>query len=360
MTIWDVKLEVLTGVHIASGEELTPLDFSLLEFKQKGERLVAVSLEKVISNLNEADRREFLHIMDKENHALDIHNFLTKERIIAGKAALYDSAISSGILKELHNFSKGKTHDNNRMYISKMIGQGKRFSPYIPGSSIKGMVRTAVLSSIIKESTKSIPQKSKDIEPILLQYQSNGKNSIEKDPFRHIKVEDCIIEGKETRLITALKNWPGATGIDIRAELLRGTLMGGDAKGSFKIIAGDNLRGHIPQVIEDPINNLPWTLYDSSFEIMQFELSNFYKGKLDERNLAPVDQISKIMNEINPKENECLIRLGKYGQGESKTIQCEASKPWKNPGKSRTLADYENAYYPLGWCKLKFEKVKEV
>ncbi len=129
------SIEVLTPVHIGSGVKLAnKIDFKISEDKQR------------LAIINQSDLIKYL-----EENPDEIENFLSNK------------------LEKLKKTPDGKTYNINGNYVGEIYqferdGNGK---PYVPGSSIKGAIRTAILvklfSDLSQEEREKILNEAKDL-----------------------------------------------------------------------------------------------------------------------------------------------------------------------------------------------------
>ena len=129
------SIEVLTPVHIGSGVKLAnKIDFKISEDKQR------------LTIINQSDLIKYL-----EENPDEIENFLSNK------------------LEKLKKTPDGKTYNINGNYVGEIYqferdGNGK---PYVPGSSIKGAIRTAILvklfSDLSQEEREKILNEAKDL-----------------------------------------------------------------------------------------------------------------------------------------------------------------------------------------------------
>jgi CRISPR-associated protein Csm5 len=353
---WNVELKVLTGVHIGTGLELSPLDYVMLPTKTGG-AFLRIDQDRFINSLSDNEKKQFVQLLE-ENDLQRINKFYRAERIMKDKARYYLAEPSSEFFAEFREYRKGEKKDLNQMSVQEMIASGGTFNPYIPGSSLKGVIRTAVLARLQKDAQVKEDRNPKMLEgKILGNLNQRGFPDLEKDPFRFLAVEDCRIEGDRSRAVLSLHNLPSAKGISIRSEVIRGKLLGGDAKGNFTITVKERPKHLDGKLLFDDI---AYDLYDFFSDGLKYEIDNHYNEQVRSRDsYSSISKVIQEMNGIDINKGECLIRVGKYSQGQSVTIPVEGAKdnPWGNPGKTRTLALMNGSYYPMGWCKLKFTKI---
>src|SRR5208282_4129206 len=94
-----------------------------------------------------------------------------------------------------HNFNMKKEFSN--FVIPRTAFNPNSGLPYVPGSSVKGALRTAYLNAQQKNKPAGRHNKGKDLEKELLKYEM-----LETDPFRLVKVSDFMpVGGVRTRII---------------------------------------------------------------------------------------------------------------------------------------------------------------
>ena len=199
-----IKIETLTPVHVGSGNMLF-YNTDFVQVKIKGEIYIAIiSAEKVWNLLGEQHMDNWLEaIANREN----LKEFLKR---FAPEAKSDDYA-------KRRMPARFKIKDNDSLKECIHNGMGL---PYIPGTSIKGAIRTAVLASLasdVQDREKKIDLRKTDDSP-------NNKNikaiDIERelfannvsinfypnaDVFRFIHIGDAYFE-KDTEIATRLIN----------------------------------------------------------------------------------------------------------------------------------------------------------
>ena len=190
-----VKLhcEILSPLHIGAGQEISPLDYII-----KDNRMFKISFDKFVASMDEVKRAAFEKLIDKGN-LIEIRKFVS-ENIKSDKDILYSTEVTPYIDK----LYKSKINDiQNQLLIFPFIRTEEKTVPLIPGSSLKGAVRTAVISEIAKNSRLPKPRDTKEeyaFESLVLGYK-DGKD----DPFRGIKIRDKSLKRDDT-IIREIKN----------------------------------------------------------------------------------------------------------------------------------------------------------
>ena len=140
-------IETLTPVHIGSGTEL-----------QRGIDYLVFNKEEKIGIL---DDRKVLGIIGEENIDRWVSNIMAErdlsEYLQQRKPGFSSCDVS---LREVYIFSE---KDVNSVRTLKEHMLDARLDPYIPGSSLKGSIRTAIFSYLLKKNKINIPPECRDI-----------------------------------------------------------------------------------------------------------------------------------------------------------------------------------------------------
>ncbi|HII61489.1 type III-A CRISPR-associated RAMP protein Csm5 [Pyrococcus horikoshii] len=126
--------EVLTPLHIGNGNELTPVDFYPL-----GDRIIVLDTEKLINDLLRlgVEVEELLDFLRNPPGSLYLwRGYLEKLHLDPRNYARYSLRIRGEL---------GRESSRIKEFI-KIKGK-----PYIPGTSLKGAIRTAVLYKVLKD-----------------------------------------------------------------------------------------------------------------------------------------------------------------------------------------------------------------
>src|SRR3989304_2130838 len=145
-----VRLHIMSPVHIGCDDVYEPTRF-VIDVERK--KLIEFDPLHFIQALDRNDREELSRRCMRDN-LLDIFKFIkAKYNIVTGGREVE-------ISKELSihynkNFLLSKTFNKNMVInqftIAKTAYNAHNGLPYIPGSSLKGALRTAYLSSLCKE-----------------------------------------------------------------------------------------------------------------------------------------------------------------------------------------------------------------
>ncbi len=220
------KLHILSPVHIGCDDVYEPTNFVIDEKKQ---RLIEFDPLDFIKSLSAEEKQRFTAICMQGNVSsiVNIYKFISGKQVKGREVEIAKELISQykrvrdlptygrdsekKIRQELNQFAIGRTAYNPHNNLS-----------YIPGSSLKGSLRTAYLSILAKEQKindcwNKYLQRN-ELEPAFKRYDFIGKKKVAKrlekdllqgdfatDPFRMVKVSDFLPIGDvRTKIVYAV------------------------------------------------------------------------------------------------------------------------------------------------------------
>jgi CRISPR-associated protein Csm5 len=341
----------ISPIHIGTGEELLPFSYIIKDInpKHKDYRFIRFNDTKLIQLLNEEEKAKFLQIA-KKGELSALRQFFIE---IANNAVAKNQSIILSLSEitddMLYLWNDLEEHPQNSFIVRPTIATpraGKALVPYIPGSSLKGAIRTAVMDVLddsIRKEQKGVPQ---------------------KDPFRTLVITDAYFDGKGTRLVGSAVLYNRKTKKIANLEMF------------YEVIKGQAITEHPPEATcvlsinteLQKLVGLAWEMPDLP-EIAR-RCKEFYLNLLDEEYKTYYESADdtvysgfKVIDDqigaIEKKENEFVIRLGMHSQFEYMTFnslrRCENPK---YDNSSRTLFKYKNLYLPMGWVHIQFEHIK--
>ena len=338
--VYTMEITFLTPVHIGTGEELNPFDFVI-----KDKTLYLIDLERWLSD--NSDNTDISNAFSNKNFA-DLRKFVA-DNIPLEKYARAKIPIESNKLIEDYKAVLRGLRIENQVLVMPLPRGMKYGKPYIPGSSIKGAIRTAVGSAFVKDAGVT-PSDKKD-EKIF--------GNIKEDRFKNIKISDApvsesyIVFGKEVSINPEKVSPPKG-----HFEVTDSVALGNDnamARAKFLWVRDFELpaQGKRTKVDLNKLINMINNFYIPKYKE---EMRKFY----EKPHLSHVEKgLSKITQRIdNLKSNEALIRVGHFSHIECVTFD-EVRKPKTREqkgkplpwGTTRTLA---NGKIPFGWAILRF------
>lgn len=319
-----IKIETLTPIHIGSGNFISSSE--LVSYKDGDDNYIGIiDPEKILGLVGEKHINQWITYI--QNGKL-ITDFLQK---FAPKATPVDY-----IKRAVLNFGSGST-------LKECLHDG-RGVPYIPGSSIKGAIRTAVLASMVdvtkeleKEIDKTNPKKTdKNGNPIKRASATSVENSLfalsrdkapNSDFFRFIKIgdayfeKDCEIALKEINLNIRISQ--NDLTDKSKAQLVEFIAQEETTEFELKIdkkISDWSARQKstimvkaVPDEIAD-INMLFYLINCHTKSLLDFEIdywSNVKQTGADDY----ISRLEEIRDEIDLSDNKsCVLRIG-HGSG---------------------------------------------
>ena len=375
---YNVKLIPLTDIYIGSGK-----DIEAYEYTVKDKYMYRIDMSEVFDKMNDSEKENFYKIL-QENNFFNIRSWIYnnyKEKW----GYIYKEKVSSDFEKYYKEKLDDKSQENSQLSISEFIGYNNK--KYIPGSSIKGALRTAFIYSDFLENEKKYEIKSsyeikngkrvynrKEIdkeakimesEVLLAEKEDRYGNKKgeklglepKKDPFKTVKIFDTEEIELEKFSVNVLQIKEG----NLFCEVLNGTY--NEIKKTKKVNFEKGINFNIiltEYSLKDNsmmdykknlgIKQLLDSLDDKMENILNFEIEK--EREKDSYNLRSFYEfLKKIFNSFKNK-NISLVRIGKYTGFNDKTINLLTTNPSEN---SRTILDENN--YPMGWVLIKVEEV---
>ncbi len=328
----EFKLKIVSPIFIGSGNKLTPLNYII-----KGNYLYKIKESAFIKYLLDDDKKRFMQIVDSDNigninryylDKFDINNkdlYFTRLSITTELSKKYNSIISS--------------YDNQGL-IDEFITNSLTGKPYIPGSSLKGSFRTAILTKLLKQQRIN-PDAPKDIEMTLLKtINDRGNPSIPDDPFKHFKIGDMFF----TQSLKVSKSENIKPGRNSSIPEFREVLMPSENVISGQISVHKDFMSYFSNKLNFNIADIKSFLIDCLNEFYTLILNQDKTFFATMRGYS-LSNISSKLETAMTTTDKTIIRLGK-GQGKN-------SFSIKNHSSS-TRNVVENM--PLGWCEIDFSE----
>lgn len=324
------KLKILSPVFIGSGNKLSPLNYII-----KGHFLYKIKESNYIKYLLNDNKDRFLNVINSDNigninrYYLDNFDETNKDLyycklpVVTDFINKYNSIINS--------------YDNQGL-IDEFICNSLNGKPYIPGSTLKGSLRTVILSNLL-QNQNNYDDRSGDIEFSLLKaFNDRGQASITEDPFKFLKINDMFFEDN----LKVCKNENVKPGRNSSIPEFREILMPSEKTINGQIIVHKDFETYFATKLNVKISNMKEYLIKC--------LNDFYKPVIitdkaffeNMRGYSINDIITKLDTALR-LNNKSVIRIGK-GQGKiSFSIYNQLSK-------TRNVVEK----MPLGWCEVDF------
>ena len=183
---YKVKLLPLTDIRIGSGK-----DIEAYEYTVKAGYMYRIDMSEVFDKMSDSEKGNFRKIL-KKNNLFNIRSWIYNN-YREEWGYIYKERVSSDFEKYYKEKIDDRSQDNSQLSISEFIGYDNK--KYIPGSSIKGALRTAFIYSDFLENEKKYQIKSS--------YKiKNGKriyNRTEIDKEAKIMESEVLLAEKEDR-----------------------------------------------------------------------------------------------------------------------------------------------------------------
>lgn len=386
---YNLTIEPLTPVHIGTGVELTPLDYKVTsklgttDFKKN--MYFKFSSDKILKRMIESGDSQKLAKFEEasvKGNMKELQSFF-QQNLTSVEDLDYPCEVTNGFVKR-YSENQGKDPYDNASKVYQMYRPEGLKTPVIPGSSLKGSIRTAVLNSILYDISDEKYNELKDefnkvkdpktfetkLQKALLGNYSDAKN----DPFRAVQIADCSFSAKNSQLVGELYNVSlnqqnkkiERLKVQILAEVIKGNLMGTSEKTETTLLIDTDLlqtnqirKKITAEEIAKSCNHFFKIQFDNEFE-------KFYE-LCESTNCSKLDELDKqISNIVNANDNSFIIRVGRWSQVEFVTFGSDFRTPKTPKGKdgkpkgwggTRTLFDYNGQYLPMGWCKCTITKL---
>lgn len=335
--VYKVSLTPLTPVHIGSGSTIEPYEYIITD------RLYKFYPEIFLSILNKRDQEEFLKL--SLTNILAMREFIRERVRMLHEAHEFSFEVSSGAVEVYENRLK-----NAKSELSVYPCIRTRGTPYIPGSSLKGAIRTALLYEKVEKPVTETNAKRVEAEAFgYARYKEGSYQSpdITADPFKTLKISDSQKKSDSTILRLVTVHTKGTQGwredIPLLREVTYSQLFDNSSL-SFTFTL---------QIVERPEHKKE----SISVKDLIRACKNFYSIHLKEEKefLSSYPDAYRWYQELQNREaslpeNAFFIRLG-WGSGFD-GVTINYARRDRERKRSRRLAEKG---LPLGWSEVKVE-----
>ncbi len=357
-----LRLEPLTPVHVGAGHTMDPLSYVMRD--NAGQPcLYHVDVSAWIEDHPDpAELADFFGSRSLPEIRARVAEELDPEHYGLAPVRVLSREIYTKYTAEL-----GATRSQNQLLIDSALCNPLTGALIVPGSSIKGAIRTAVIDWLDQKWKLGLKAANSGgrYDAVL----KDCLGPIGDNAFKNLKVGDfharlgasCIVAAKELRKTPSES--PSTPKNPCEATLSR---VSGDQPlalyGKLQLGRHDAARRDTVLTVAETGQDRrrkSWNLSElmglcTAFykERYQNETKNFYELP----HFAPTAKaLERLTDCIPPGEGAMLLRVGHYSHVECVTVTANDPKtpsrrglkmPW---GKTRTLAD---GVYPFGWCRL--------
>ncbi len=371
-TIREYRFIPLSPVHIGSGETLAPENYAL---SPDGEELIAIDTRALVRKLPDQGRQAYEDLLEAGNLAGALNFirgvFAGLQKRAAGKRTpfeLYRIQLGKKAIREVRQAvenplqRKGEIHALQRNpYTGDVV---------IPGSSVKGAMRTAVLSGNVNPGGQKDrrveselaplkgPRKARRLEELGFAY---DPKHLEADPFRLVEVSDAAWPAGAVRIDRAEVRNPSRPetkpeGMQLHYERLLSEADNPEALPDCRLriqLNEEALRdGRVKALIKRPID----------WDKLANDCNTFFSGRFNAEwttfeTILPDRQ--RWYPEMQP--GDILLRVGRHSHFDSLSVDnfrqgwnIQANKPIFEIGSTRTLCELAGGgWAPFGWVLLR-------
>ncbi len=304
-------VRTISPIHIGCDEVYEPTGFVLNE---NARQMIVFDPLSFISQMEDADKTKFSQICARGTIAsiLEIYKFMQ------------DKTAEGRIVDVCHDFlehykqtfsipmrNKREIQQNlNNFAIPRTAFRSIDQRPYIPGSSLKGALRTSYLN--LMESEKKLSQRAKERDARNLEQRLMEYGGIPSDPFRMVKVSDFMPLGEtRTRIVYGVNKKKKTTDQDARGLPL-----------IFEVIPpGTVFVGTI--FVSSPLQGSGISKHVSIEKLLNSSTMFYTEEKQrEDRELANIGVvINSDYVRFHDQKNSFLVRVGRHSGAESVTIE---------------------------------------
>jgi CRISPR-associated protein Csm5 len=338
-----LALTPLSPIHIGCGEDFEPTNYVIDDGVLYGfdPSRAVLNAPQTTKLMDAANRASLLGIQKffKDNAATFKAQADTLIPVSSGVAAVYEQRVGRAA-----NVEASGNQVFNQLFIERTMHTGRQSQPYIPGSSFKGAIRTAMLDHLNRERKPvledNVQKGTPKLEARLLGHGDEPKK-FERSPLRLLKIADLMpsahceparrvmfgVNRKKKQVVKDGRELQ-PKGIAARKECI--------LHGQFRAFLADVVLPSLDPHTNSKTTPSP-TLRPVDFKAIAKQ-SNAYNQQRLRRELSILDgrglvnpewkrSIDKLLAGALGKKlssgDAFLIRLGRYGGAESKTLTGE-------------------------------------
>lgn len=303
----------MSPVHIGCDDVYEPTSFRIDESRKK---LIEFDPLDFIKSLTPSDRQEFTNICMEGSISsiVKLYNFISTKQIRGREVEAANDLIAhykktKGLSTNNEN---GVRQELNQFAISRTAYNPHNNLPYIPGSSLKGSLRTAYLSKLAKDwKIKGRKDKAKELEKELM------GGSFATDPFRMVKPSDFLpVNDVRTKILYAVNKKKKTSGFEARGPFqILETIKEGCV---FEGIINIDYPNRLSEI------NKPVLVKDFQKSINAFFMPVFNEENKVTKEINAGAIVGKRINEgFKDKlgETAFLLRMGRHSGAEAVTIE---------------------------------------
>jgi len=370
-----VKLEFLTPVSVGNGETLDPMRYTIVK-QAKGSFLHLLDIEQWL--MDEYDDENLMRMLDSDDYRevrRSVQSNFDPDKNGQENLEKYSLAIipisSQSTVPNKFDTELKKMDSRNSLLIDSALRSSATYRMLIPGSSIKGAVRTAVIDWLDQNHALKL-KKHRDIRHAL----NDLLGQISENDFRALQINDfelpndaCVLVDsieqrlnpskniqRETRTPKNVREATSGLVFDARQSVFSLSSISLGTLNSVKSLTIKKRQGGSPNAESFDWKRLCQSVTGFYRKRFDEEMEKFYSKPHLTETASLLKPIQDRIDQMNT-ETDMLLRIGHYSHIESMTLtdvdpdQQVTHRQGKKfyPGTTRTLAD---GRIPFGWCLL--------
>ncbi|TET94823.1 MAG: type III-A CRISPR-associated RAMP protein Csm5 [Dehalococcoidia bacterium] len=330
MAEYRFQLTPLTPIHVGTGESLEPFEYVIA-----GDTLYRFTLDDFLLALDRDDQARFVQVVERSVPAT--RRFVAEHVDVAVRVARFTATVSPAA-RALYDgrMEGGVAHPE----VFACIRTGDL--PYVPGSSLKGALRTALLYHAMDKDNPE--RNARRLEQAVF-----GFRTVQQDPFRAFKVGDGNPLEEPTRVRTVIVNTQRAGRWSEDVAVLVETVPG---------VLSDSVDVEVASRHAVTFDADFYRYHERAFRlnpsVVLVACRDFYGTHLAAerdytRDLAPAAAAydTLVTHAESLPDHACLVRLA-WGSGRDATTVAYGLRDGRSPASRRLTADG----FPLGWAEL--------
>lgn len=329
-----IAVTPLTPIHVGCGEDFEPTGYVI-------DGGVLYEFDATRIDLTAAERSDLLRVVSRpaDEAIRAVQSFFFEKRHRCMKASRLKVPVAAGVEEWYRNRvgrvaqreSSGRTV-SNQLEIERTAHHPHTGRPYLPGSSIKGSIRTAWLNSIDPSVTARDPKSCPEEPASRVEAKLLG-GTFAKDPFRLVKVADANGERVASRVIFCVdrdkERNHSRSGERVEKNLFvrREAIVGGQ----YRVLSGE-IRFDLLPGIDNEAKTPAREKRIGGFLDLARACNGFYIPRLKSdlalirRRFADdrwVDRVEKLLGALQPafdSGRSMLVRVGRHSGAESVTL----------------------------------------
>ena len=360
MTHYPLIGEVLTPTHIGDGTTLTPLEYVV-----KDRHIIRLRLETLLHTLSEDEQEEIEDYLDSD---ITVFREWLQQQFDERAEENFPPGVIISRSEMSKNFYRAYRELGPVFELQPLIYHPLEGMPYLPGSSLKGALRTAVIDQHANKKLRkySFWHDSKTGFKHDRNFEFSQKalacQFFSTDPFRAIRINDALVWDNKTQYLSIYNlglHREGHLNGHPHTLLHLETLQPGVQFST--VLSVTTALQKLNQTMKKKDRWLSLELSEQDLiqacqkyyspQAIEAEMDRFFKFHPQGR--EHLQHVLDIAHHLAP--NEFLLRIGRYSHFEYKSVHnfrvlqdINHAVP-THEGCSRSLGEF---YYPLGWLKM--------